>query len=162
MQRVQRDSRKGIEMPNEPADLKGWLKATDIDFSKAIRIEASDQNGVCQCVTCGKRAFWNDRMQAGHFIGKPDSIRYVELGVHVQCWICNTTGKSHSIDYTRQKTEEVAHAYMRFMLDRYGQRAIDALRRLKNESKTLRPEEMRVMRAWYKWRFQVAIKEKGL
>lgn len=149
-------------MPNEPSTREGWIKATDIDFSRMIRVEASDSSGVCECVTCGKRAFWDDRMHAGHFIGKPQSIRYVEMGVHVQCWQCNTTGKSHSIDYTRQKTEEVAHAYQTFMLARYGQRAIDALRRLKVESKQPLEEEMRVMRCWYKWRLKVAMKERGL
>ena len=150
-------------MPREPADLKAWLKATDTDLSRVIRIESSDARGICKCVTCPYTGFWSDgKISAGHFIGKPQSIRYAEIGIHPQCSTCNCTGVSHSVSYSRAKIEDVAHAYQNYMLDRYGEKAIDALRRLKTESKTWTAEELRVMRCWYKWRFKIAINEKGL
>ena len=150
-------------MPREPADLRGWLKATDRDLSKAIRVEASDARGVCSCVTCDYRGYWNDgRISAGHFCGKPQSIRYCELGIHCQCSTCNCTGVAHSVAYSRAKIEDVAQAYLTFMIQRYGQRVVDAVRRLRSESKTWTAEELRVLRCWYKWRFKRAMKERGL
>ena len=147
----------------EPDDLKGWLKATDKDLSKAIRIEAADARGVVSCVTCQYQGFWSDgKISAGHFTGKPQSIRFCEIGIHPQCSTCNCTGVAHSVAYSRAKIEDVAQAYLAYMLDRYGQRAVDALRRLKAESKTWTVEEMRVMRCWYKWRFKAAIEARGL
>jgi len=150
-------------MPREPKDLRGWLKATDLDLSKAIRIEAADARGVVSCVTCPYMGMWNDgKISAGHFKGKPQSIRFVELGIHPQCSTCNCTGVAHSVAYSRAKIEDVSQAYLRLMLARYGERAVEALLRLKSESKTWTPEELRVMRAWYKWRFNFAKEEKGL
>ena len=149
-------------MPREPKDLRGWIKATDYDLSKAIRIEASDSRGVCQCVTCPTKLQWNGGMQAGHFLPKSHSIRYVEWAIKCQCSVCNCTGNSHSAAYSRHKIEEVAQAYQRYMLNLYGQQAIDALRRLKSDSKTWTPEELRVMRVGYKARFKAAKEKRGL
>lgn len=147
----------------EPTSLSKWIKATDVDFGRVIRIEASDARGVCKCVTCDYQGAWDGGgIHAGHFIGNNHSIRYVEMGVHPQCFSCNTTGKSWSLAYTRQKTETVSHAYQQYMLDRYGQPAIDALNRLKAETRTLVEAELRVRRCWYKWRLKVAKEEKGL
>ncbi len=150
-------------MLREPSDIKGWLKATERDLSRAIRVEASDADGFCACVTCGDRHHWRSgKMHAGHFIGKPASIKFAEIGIHPQCRDCNTTGRSWSAHITRQKLENVSQSYLEYMLERYGPRAVEALRRLKNESKKWTVEELRVMRVWYKSRFDAAIKEKGL
>lgn len=139
------------------------MKAADIDLSRAIRIEASDALGVVQCVTCPYQGFWSDgKMSGGHWIGKRASIRYVEMGIHPQCSTCNCTGVSHSVAYSREKIEMVSHAYERYMLERYGQKAMDALRVLKEMSIALTADEIRVNRHWYKWRLKVAKKERGL
>lgn len=155
--------RRDGSMRREPRDLRGWLKATDMDLSKAIRIESSDARGICSCITCPYTGFWSDgKISAGHFLGKRQSIRYSEIGLHPQCSTCNCTGVAHSVAYSRAKIENVARAYQTYMLDRYGQQAVDALQRLNSESKTWSAQELRVMRCWYKWRFKAAIKEKGL
>ena len=101
-------------------------------------------------------------MQAGHWIGKRASIRFVELGIHPQCSTCNCTGVSHQAAYSRDKIEMVSHAYERYMVERHGVRATDALRVLKETSRTWTVEELRVNRQWYKWRLKVAKEEKGL
>ena len=150
-------------MPREPATVRAWMKAADIDLSRAIRIEAADSHGVVQCVTCPYAGFWSDgKMSGGHWIGKRQSIRYVEMGINPQCSTCNCTGVAHQVAYARDKIETVTHAYERYMRRRYGERAMDALRRLKETSKTWTADELRMMRHWYKWRLKVAKEEKGL
>ena len=52
-------------MPREPETLRAWMKAADIDLSRAIRIEASDAHGVVQCVTCPYTGFWSDGKMSG-------------------------------------------------------------------------------------------------
>lgn len=149
-------------MVKEPADHRGWIKATDRDFGRVIRIEASNESGVCKCVTCDHHGFWDGGMHAGHFRGKRNSVRYLEMGVHPQCATCNVTGVAHSVAYSRQKIEAVAHAYLRYMLDRYGKRGVDAFYILEAQSINLLEADLRVKRHWYKWRLKVALRERGL
>ena len=150
-------------MPREPETLRAWMKAADTDLSRAIRIEAADAHGVVQCVTCPYLGFWSDGiMQAGHWIGKRQSIRFAEMGIHPQCRTCNCTGVAHQVAYSRDKIEMVSHAYERYMLERYGKRAMEAFRLFKECSIAWTVEELRVNRHWYKWRLKVAKEEKGL
>jgi len=59
--------------------------------SKYIRTKASDDFGYVTCVTCGVKRFWNDGIDAGHFIPKSrgDAIYFVEENIHCQCKRCN-------------------------------------------------------------------------
>ena len=84
------------------------------------------------------------------------------MGIHPQCRTCNCTGVSHQVAYSRDKIEMVSHAYEQYMLARYGEKAMDAFRVLKETSITLTVAEIRVNRHWYKWRLKVAKEEKGL
>lgn len=149
-------------MPREPRDLRGWIKAAEKDLSKAIRMERSDPYGVCQCVTCPVRRFWSDGIQAGHFLPKSDSIRFSEIGIHPQCKTCNCTGNSYAAAYSRHKIEDVAQAYLTYMLDTHGRYAVEALKVLKLEPKTWTWKELIVMRIWYKGRFKVAKEARGI
>lgn len=149
-------------MSKEPRDLRAWLKATDIDLSRAIRIEASDSRGVCQCITCPAALQWDGGIQAGHFKGKDDSIRFFEMGINCQCSTCNCTGLAHTAAWAGQKIEMVAHAYMKYMLGRYSLRGVDAFILLKNQEKHWTIEELRPMRIWYKVRLKEAKEARGL
>ena len=78
-----------------------------------VRVEAADDDGYCECVTCGKVALWNDGMQGGHFIPK-GSCSYWSLekeNVHPQCQGCNGYGMKHG---------DAAHRYTLWMQDYYG------------------------------------------
>lgn len=67
------------------------VKKLDNIFSQWVRLSASDNNGNCKCVTCGKVGYWKaDGMQAGHFMSRKHySTRWDERNVKVQCSSCN-------------------------------------------------------------------------
>jgi len=153
-------------MPREPRDLKGWLKVTWADFSLMIRAEAADEHGMCECVTCGRRANWTGGgIDAGHFLaGRRLSIRFDEHCVHPQCRSCNSGSCVHVNRYaSAMRKETVAIAYTRYMMDTYGEDEIDRLNWLRdNVTKSYTVEELREMRAKFKQRTKVAIEENGI
>jgi len=67
------------------------VKKLDAVFSQYIRLSASDKDGNCTCVTCGKVAHWKgEGQQAGHFISRSAySTRWDKDNVKVQCVGCN-------------------------------------------------------------------------
>lgn len=61
-------------------------RKADKYFSEYIR-ERDSKNGVCTCVTCGKRT---SEFDCGHFISRRfDTTRYDEKNAHGQCLKCN-------------------------------------------------------------------------
>ena len=85
------------------------------------------------CVTCGNTYHFKD-LQAGHYVpGRNNAVLFDEEGVHAQCRGCNTFGGGQPAKY---------HAYM---LGRYGEKTVDRLRNLANESVKFTAEELREM-----------------
>jgi len=73
-------------------DTKWYKKVLWVWFSKYIRLRDSDENGICACITCGRKHIWNDGLlDAGHFIPKNtgNSIYFDEDNVNGQCRHCN-------------------------------------------------------------------------
>lgn len=59
-------------------------------FSEYIRLLYADAEGNVQCVTCLVVRYWDDQMDAGHFIPRANmATRYDEGNVFVQCTDCN-------------------------------------------------------------------------
>lgn len=56
-------------------------------FSEFVRLNHSDENGYCECITCGIRGYWKGEMQAGHFISKKfnPALIFDEGNVFPQC-----------------------------------------------------------------------------
>lgn len=68
---------------------KGLVAKLDKIFSEYIRRRYADHNGICTCVTCGKKDHWKNQ-QAGHFMSRKHySTRWNEDNVQVQCMGCN-------------------------------------------------------------------------
>ena len=78
-------------MPKKKLTRSKLVKKLDNIFSQYIRLSASDNNGNCVCITCGKKAHWkNGGMQAGHFQSRRHyATRWEEDNVKVQCSSCN-------------------------------------------------------------------------
>lgn len=59
-------------------------------FSQYIRKKYADQNGIVECVSCGKKDHWKE-MDSGHYIPKSVSLSLMfdERNVHPQCTGCN-------------------------------------------------------------------------
>ena len=157
-------------MLREPKTLESWLKLTWDDFSIMIRVEAADAHGVCECVTCGLRKYWNDGIQAGHclaarYMNSP--VKFEETNVACQCRNCNLDGRvSWMRPHASKKAEDVHGIFIEYTIDKHGRDEVPRLRLLRNTGKMAtgqeRIDELRVMRAEYKRRGAKAIKEKGL
>lgn len=109
----------------------------------AVRMESADGNGNCRCVTCGVVKHYK-QMQGGHFVGgRTNAILFDERNVHPQCVQCNHHLGGNQV------------AYMQFMLAKYGQEVIDAIRRNKNTPTKLSREELIDLRKSYMERVRV-------
>jgi len=86
-------------------------------LQKLARISAADDNGYCQCVSCGKIDHYKN-MDGGHFIPKGSSNRWAldEQNVHPQCKGCNGFGMKHG---------SAEAQYTIWMLDWYGKEAVE-------------------------------------
>ena len=112
------------------------------DLQKAIRMESSNDKGICQCVTCGKHDHYK-RMNGGHFIGgRYQSILLIEDNIHVQCVDCNKEESGN-----RDK-------YVEFMLETYGPEKVQELRALKHSGYKYTREQLADMRDGYKARIK--------
>lgn len=90
-------------------------------LQRYVRLKASDDNGYCQCVTCGKVDHYK-AMQGGHFYSRRHTIfKLFEENIHPQCPACNVYG---------MKTTRTQEAYRIYMEDMYGARRIRAMQRL--------------------------------
>ena len=108
--------------------------------------------GFCTCVTCGKSGPWKGNsigggvIESGHFIAsRRMSILFEETGVNPQCKHCNQHLSGNQGCY---------EIYMRFM---YGQKEIDRLRKLKNETVSFTRETLVDMRLSYQARLKEAV-----
>jgi len=88
-------------------------------LQKLVRLKASDDNGYCACITCGKLDKWHS-MDGGHFISKSHSSYWAlrEECVHPQCKACNGWGMTYG-------TSQIA--YTRWMIDYYGEDFVDEM-----------------------------------
>lgn len=78
------------------------VKKLDVIFSKYVRLSYADKNGICTCVTCGKRGYWEkDGIQAGHFMSRKHySTRWDIDNVQPQCLKCNMYNQGEQYAYS--------------------------------------------------------------
>ena len=114
------------------------------DFQLMIRMEAADDHGMCQCVTCPSIQHYKE-MDAGHFIGgRNNAALFCELNCHPQCKTDN--GQRHG-----GKPE----VYAQFILETYGQQALDYLNTLRHATVKYYRSDYLEMRAEYRARIKI-------
>lgn len=67
-------------------------KSTQMIFNQSVRAFWADKNGMCTCVTCGRKRFWKKSgMDAGHYktVGARNDLRFNRNNVYPQCSDCN-------------------------------------------------------------------------
>ena len=102
-------------------------------LQKLVRMKAADDNGYCQCVTCGQMNHWKNS-QGGHFISRRyTATKLLEENIHPQCYGCNGP---------RAKDGIVTVEYTNFMTDTYGREVVDYLLIHKNETKKYARDEI--------------------
>ena len=79
-------------------------------LQRLVRLKASDENGYCQCVTCGKIDHYKS-MQGGHFYSRRHLVfKLFEENLHPQCAGCNLYGKfdrKEVIQFAQQLKEQI-------------------------------------------------------
>lgn len=87
-------------------------------LQKLVRLKAADDNGYCNCVTCGKAYHWKE-MQGGHYIERSKiATKIIEENINPQCHYCN--------HYGMKKASHVI-LYRKWMIDMHGAEFVEWL-----------------------------------
>lgn len=94
----------------------GTLKRkADKWFSLYARLEEADEDGMCECITCGAMKHFKS-IHCGHFVSRGRlSTRYTRKNVASQCAGCNCFGAGRQYEFGKQIDE------------RYGEGTADEL-----------------------------------
>jgi len=89
-------------------------------LQRYVRLKASDDNGYCQCVSCGRIGHYKT-MDGGHYYSRRHiRLKCFEENVHPQCKRCNML-----------MSDPVIHdSYKASMIDMYGERRVRAMKKL--------------------------------
>lgn len=104
-----------------------------VALQKHVRLKAADNNGFCECWSCGVKKHWKE-MDGGHYISRVhQSTKILEENIHPQCKGCNLrSGKGDTL---------VTLNYRENMLDMYGEEFVLELEVLaKQPKKHSRPD----------------------
>lgn len=102
-------------------------------LQRLVRMKAADDNGYCQCVTCGKVDHWKS-MDGGHYISRTyTQHKLLEENVHPQCKGCNRFGHRCHDDYSL------------YMTEMYGAEFVKELTETKRTTKKYSRPELEVM-----------------
>jgi len=92
----------GRKRKNKYATLDKW-------FSRFIRLRDSDENGVFQCISCGKYKNF-DKMDAGHLVNRRKlSVRWHPENVNGQCSSCNRFSEGAQANYAMRLGKKVCN-----------------------------------------------------
>ena len=88
-------------------------------IQKLARVAAADDNGYCECVSCGAYYHWKDT-DGAHYIAKGHSSYWALKieNVHCQCRPCNRYG---------MRFGTAANEYTKWMIDNYGRDFVDQM-----------------------------------
>ena len=71
-----------------------------VNFQRLVILANADDEGFCECISCGKVSRWNDNMNGGHFISRSNLATIIEPdNVWPQCTRCNDHLKGNQIPY---------------------------------------------------------------
>ena len=109
--------------------IAGLVEDAATILQRIVRMNAADENGYCQCVTCGKVGHWKE-MDGGHYISRTYTAhKLLEENIHPQCKGCNRFAHKIHDDYAR------------YMRETYGAEFVDWLSDTKRQTKKYsRPE----------------------
>lgn len=113
-----------------PGTHKALLKQVQTRYNLLRRLEESDDQGLCTCITCGRKLHFSllDCGHAYHTQAHP-VVRMDRINTNPQCGVCNRYNDGEQSLYT------IA------LIDKYGQQAFDDLvTRAKSVRKVMRIE----------------------
>lgn len=142
---------KKIRNPPEHWAPNTLTKKVQSSVNKMVRAKFAEKvNGWVTCVTCGKRMGWSEPgTHAGHF--RPgNSVRFVEINIHPQCFQCNEIMSSNQLKYEQ------------FMIDTYGKNVVEWIKQMERLERRYSRMELLLIRAEADMRMAGYIEEKML
>ena len=123
-------------------------------FQLLRRLEEADDNGCCECVTCGEVRHYST-VHGGHFLPKGKSSFWAHSpdNVFPQCPACNLYGMKHG---------SAAQVYTIFMIRKFGQAKVDQMIATQKQAIKIYAQEYREMIANYNERIKVEKKRIGV
>lgn len=120
-------------------------------FSVMIRLEASNDVGQVECVTCGSWDDWKE-MDAGHFIAKNkgNQFYFEERNVHAQCHNCNRFKAGNLVEYSA------------FIIKTYGLEGFEEIKSLPQNLAGFNIPQLEEMRDIFKGRAKEAAIRRGI
>lgn len=150
-------------MAKKKAERTKLTERADREMSRYIRLFHSDENGTCECVSCGALMFWKgEGMQMGHFANKgkgATAVRWLHHNAYPQDFACNCSGGSL---FNGNNSQVALIKYTIFMQNTFGQSIVDDL--LQRKFKTIKyvEDEIREIGDLYKEFADKLLEEKGL
>lgn len=90
--------------------IRTLINKLDRIFSEWIRLSKSDNNGVCTCISCGKKVFWRN-IDNGHYIKRQFmAARFNELNCWPQCKICNWILQGNDVNYRKNLVAKIGES----------------------------------------------------
>ena len=131
------------------------LKKADRWYSLFFRASEAGENGLVNCVTCGKMMLWkmpDGSCHTGHFESRGiSSVRFMYENCGIQCSKCNTFMEG------RKPEMEV------YLRKRYGNDTVDRIKILaRTTNKRLSDFELNEIAKFYQSEFKKLVKLKGL
>jgi len=88
------------------SERQSLINDLDFTFSRYIRIRESNNKGIAECYTCGKKDHWK-YLQCGHYIKRSDTLlRWDSRNGKPQCPNCNCNMHGNMEEYTKRLNEE--------------------------------------------------------
>ena len=135
----------------------------DREMSRYIRLFHSDQNGTCECITCGRFKYWKgDGMQMGHFMNKGNgatAVRWLHHNCFPQCLSCNCNS-GPMMPSTLAQAAPIRYTIK--MQEKFDQEIIDDLLARKFSIIKYTEDEIKEIGDLYKEFADNLLKEKGL
>jgi len=86
---------------------KALIHKLDKIFSEYTRLKNTDENGICTCISCGKKAHWKN-MDCGHFIKRQFmSVRFNENNCWPQDRYCNYFLQGNDANYRKNLVKKI-------------------------------------------------------
>jgi Bacteriophage Lambda NinG protein len=133
--------------------LKGFANLVAKDLQKLRRMEESNSDGICRCISCGKRDHWK-KMQGGHFIGgRSMSVLLVEDNIWPQCVSCNQHKHGNQVGFEQGLINQFGEVH--------GGQLVKHLKELRGKASTYTRESLADLRDTYRARIKIEQKRVG-
>ena len=122
-------------------------------LQRAVVYEEADENGICTCISCGKKGFISE-FDGGHGFAKGQSLKMsrIRMNVHAQCHYCNRmVPGGNQIYWFEGVKERYGLEYWQFLMD------LDAACRGNEEARRRLTNTSELALYWYvdhKWTAQ--------